>query len=337
MADKINSVCQVQTRRPDFCAFIVTNQCVMRCKMCYIWKNAKEQNEITIDEWKFFVSKLKGLLDPNVEINFCGGEALLKDGFLDLIKFCTDLNFATSMTTCGFLIDENKSKRINEARLKVLNISMDSLDETKHDFLRGVDGAHKKALQAIDYLDKYRHQRLEIGVQTVISDANLDDILPLVEWANKDSRLNVIYFQPIVQPYNTGFDCNWNKNGQHSFLWPSNLGKVKAIVEELIRLKEKHGYKISNSLIHLKAIKRYFEQPGTFIKKYGCDKGNHLLNVNNEGNIHLCYNYEPLGNIRDRSIDIKELWFSEKANGLRNMMYNCRKNCADVVTCLFEE
>lgn len=337
MTDKIISACQVQIRRPDFCAFIVTNQCVMRCRMCHIWKNTGEPNKVTIDEWRVFVSKLKGLLDPDAEINFGGGEALLKEGFLDLVKFCSDLDFATSMATSGFLIDEDRAKRINEAGLKVLNISLDSLDGKKHDYLRGISGSHKRALRAIDYLDKFRNGRIEIGIQTVISNVNLDDILPLVEWANRDSRLNVIYLQPIVQPYNTEFDYNWNKNEQYSFLWPTNADKAKAVVEELIRLKEECGYKISNPTIHLKAIKRYFEQPGTFIKKYKCDKGTHLLNVNNEGHIHLCYNYKSLGSIRDSGVNMKDLWFSEKANILRSQMYSCRKNCADVVTCRFEE
>jgi MoaA/NifB/PqqE/SkfB family radical SAM enzyme len=305
--------------------------------MCYIWKNKKEPNELSIRDWKDFVLKLSDLVDPKVEINFCGGEALLRAGFLELVKFCSELGFSTSMTTCGFLIDEDKAKEINESNLKILNISLDSLDEKKHDFLRGVSGAHGRVLRAIDYLDKYRNHKIEIGIQTVISNVNLDDILPLVDWVNKDPRLNVVYLQPIVQPYNTDFDYDWKQRTEYSFLWPDEADKVKSIIDELIRLKQECGYKISNSLIHLKALKRYFDQPKTFIKNFRCDKGDHLLNVNNEGQIHLCYNHKPLGNIRDSGINIRELWYSEKANLIRNEMYKCRKNCADLVTCLFEE
>jgi MoaA/NifB/PqqE/SkfB family radical SAM enzyme len=309
---------------------------MMRCKMCRIWKNTKGPNELSINHWKDFICQLKDLVSAKVEINFCGGEALLKDGFLDLIRLCSQYGFATSMTTCGFLIDEGKAEDINEAGLKVLNISLDSLDEEKHDFLRGVSGTYKRVLKGIDYLDKYRHDSLEIGIQTIISRINLDDILSLVDWVNNDPRLNVIYFQPIVQPYNTPFDYDWRQKDEYAFLWPDDIGKVESVIDELIKLKEQ-GYKISNPLVHLQAFRRYFKQPHIFIKDIRCDKGDHLLNVNNEGQIYLCYNHECLGNIRDDAINIKELWYSEKAGLIRNQMYKCRKNCADLVTCLFEE
>jgi MoaA/NifB/PqqE/SkfB family radical SAM enzyme len=228
------------------------------------------------------------------------------------------------------------AKEISDSGLGLICISLDSFNEEKHDYLRGIKGAYRNAMNAIEYLDKYRSNRLNIGIQTTIMRPNLDDILSLTEWVHRDDRLIVICFQAVIQPDNTPYDHCWYERDEFQLLWPNDVSYVSSIIDELIGLQKK-GYRMSNPMGQLEAFKDYFEDPDRFIKKIKCNKGDHVLNIDDEGNLYLCYDMGFLGNIKDPDMDITELWYSQKANYIREKIDSCKKNCGTLINCFFEE
>jgi hypothetical protein len=135
-----------------------------------------------------------------------------------------------------------------------------------------------------------------------------------------------------MQPNSTGVDKEWWK-GEYGYLWPKDIEKACFFIDTLIKIRVS-GSKIGNTLAQLEAFKLYFRYPGRFVKKTKCnlDKAVHVSAV---GDIFLCFRRDILGNIQDGD-DIRKIWYSSAANGVREKIKACRDNCHYLLNCFFE-
>ncbi len=340
MQDKPESFVKLQSApriipKAIFCCIGIAPVCILKCKMCFFWKNkyVKTAQEPTLGEWYNFIGLLADINGNAVEINLAGGEPLLDERNLMLVSFAAKKGIYTSLSSNGFLIDKDMACRISESGLDVIGISLDGIDKKTHDFLRGTEGSYDKIMQGIDYLERYCGN-ITIGIQTVILENNLDEIIRLTEWVNGHRRIRYIIFQAIEQPFNTPFDVEWYKKIEYNSLWPQDINKAHTIIDELIRLKET-GYKISNPISQLKVFKAYFANPHEFIKKTECNVGHHYMNINQFGDVFICPRKGSIGNIK--RLKPQELWYSEIAGQIRNEMDRCKNNCHHLLNCCYEE
>lgn len=320
---------------PEFSCFGITDDCMLNCKMCYKWKEdifiKEKANNLTLKDWKNCVSSLREITDDSFQINFGGGEAFLMEGLLELIHFCKSKGFKTNVATNGYLIDEAMAKKIAGSGLDSIIISLDSLNEETHDYLRGVKGVYRRANDAIKYLDKFC-EGLYKGICSVIYDKNLEDILRLVEWIDKDDRLSSIYFMAAMQPNNSTADSRWRDKEEFGSLWPKDPVRVCSVVDELTRLK-KDGSKITNQVCQLQAFKAYYQYPERFVKETKCNM-DRAIHISSTGDIFLCYHWAPLGNIQ--TDDVARVWNSQEARQVREDIATCKNNCHFLLNCFFE-
>lgn len=314
------------------CDLIVTENCFLRCKMCHMWKYTKQNEQISIKDYMDFMSSLKEFVGDKVQIQFVGGEPLLKKEIIELIHYATQQRFSTTMTTNGFLIDRQMADKIIHSGLNILGFSLESLKEEKHDYLRGAIGVYKRIMDAIGYFNDCSSS-LQLFIASIIMRINLGDLIELAEWVNRNERLNFIYFQAIMQPFAMPGSDSWYYDEECKFLWP-DTDKVCDILDKLIELK-KRGYRINNHSGQLEAFKFYFRNPQQFIKKTKCNLGYKSFTVLPDGDIFLCLSMQPIGNIKSNKID--EIWFSEKANVVRKQIEHCQDNCKLMINCFFEE
>lgn len=317
-------------KKPKHCVISLGFECPLKCKMCFMWRVPPEEKCVTLEEWKKFVNELHLFLDFPIEINILGGEPLLKKYIYELITFIRKKGFRASMATSGFLINRDVAGRIASSGLNTLGISLDSLDEKIHDFLRGVGGVYKKAIDAIDLI---YDSKCKIDILTIIMNSNLDGIIKLADWVNSDTRIASVNFMAIMKPHCSDLDNFWYKHKDYGFLWPSNTPKVNEIIDQLISCK-KQGYKITNSVVQLENFKLYFKDPTQFVRREKCNFDEVVLNVSSNGNVHLCWEMEPIGNIRYDSI--KEIWDNSKAAEVRSKIKSCQRNCEPMINCFYE-
>ncbi len=136
----------------------------------------------------------------------------------------------------------------------------------------------------------------------------------------------------ITQPENTEIEEEWWK-GKYGYLWPKDIEKACFFVDKALKIKAA-GRKIGNSLTQLEVFKLYLRHPEIFIKETGCDLGLRI-NVNAVGEISfLCSQSGGLGNIKDGD-DIREIWFSEHSDFIRNKIKSSKKNCRKLINCFF--
>lgn len=326
--------------KPRFCIIGVAEKCMLRCKMCYMWDQATDDSTIdmpNIQDWKRFIASLRRFIKGEFCINFAGGEPLMGKNILELISYSSGLGFDTLLNTNAYLINAEMAKSIGKSRLKHIDLSLDSFNENTHDSIRGVKGVYKRVMEAIDYLCSFS-QNSFIKIKTVIMKNNLDGIIDLARWVIQDNRLSAINFQAVTQPLNTKPDRNWYLRNEYSFLWPEDIKKTESVLDELIGLKKTHEHKVDNPISQFNAFKQYFRDPQHFIKESGCHlhKYDNAVNAGRNGNVYICYEMPPVGNIKDACFDIEKIWYSTHAESVRSQIKACNRNCLWMVNCNYE-
>lgn len=299
--------------------------------MCHIWSLDEGENKLTLEKCCGLIDDLKKFDVKGVRLS--GGDPLLASWALDLAKYISKKGYYTIATTNGSMITEPFAKRIIDSGINNLNLSLDGRTPEVHDTLRGVPGIYQKIIKAVDYLSNQSNS-LKIGINTVISNLNLHEIIPLTNMVQEDRRIDHIYFMAVMQPFGTSPGREWFLRDEFRFLWPQNKDKTKSVLEQLIQLK-KNGYKINNGFAQLKTFSDYFADPLHFIKKNKCNLGKEAVEVNQLGDVYLCYYYESIGNIFNESLF--DIWNSDKANQIREKINDCRQNCNLLINCYFED
>ncbi|MDD5560755.1 MAG: radical SAM protein [Candidatus Omnitrophica bacterium] len=318
----------MEINAPVFCDIGITENCIFKCKMCRLWESRENTDELSIEEWKYFIDSLAECGFSKVKLHFAGGEPLVKKGVIDVLAHAHRKGFTTVMVTNGFLIDEAMAARIASCGLDVISISLDTLDADMHDSLRGVKGAHAQAMRAIKNLKKEGVK--SISILAVIMGPNIQHLVELVEWANNNNDLSSIYLQAISQPIATDKDDQWYERESLRYLWPHNEIELDAVMNQLIEYK-RQGYKISNSIRQLQVFKTYFRQPNKLGMDMICSQGNYVMYIRPSGDVLLCGSRVAVGNIKDSLI--KDIWYSTEAMVRREQMRNCKESCLNVLNC----
>ena len=297
--------------KPEAIDIFPTYRCNLRCRQCAIYEH--RTNEVTFDKWKEIIANLERWLG-HFRLRICGGEPFMREDLLEIIRYSHRLGIVTILTTNGSLIDKNIAEKIIESGLDFISISLDSLKEEPHDFLRGFPGTHKKIMQAIEYMKG----KITIQICTTIMSYNLDEILNLLEFVERNKLK--ISFQGLIPQLKVPID---SFDFQNFDLWPKDRKKIDYIFSELF-LRKKRNSNITNSYRHLELIHSYYKQPRKNIN-YSCQahKSNFIIMPN--GNVKFCSRFRPIGNI---AFDLpQKIWKSKEAALIREEMKDCCRNC----------
>jgi MoaA/NifB/PqqE/SkfB family radical SAM enzyme len=339
---------------PGFCCIGITDYCFFKCKMCDKWKEdikIKEKVFPSLAEWRRFIfelsivvkDKLHGNWDERFELNFAGGESLTHIHTLELVKYANKLGFRTVIPSNGFMINDSMAKKLHDAGLTGLNLSLDSLNPKIHDEFRGFKGAYKGVVNAIKALEKYRYP--EVGIIGIIHDKTYKGIPELVKWTINHKKLEWILIMAIMQPNNTIFQSGWYEKQKFNELWPSDINATINVIDELTIIKEKTMLSqksgltkrdpIINSMHQLRAFKNYFKYPEKFVKNEAPCNFDTAVQVSAVGDIHMCYHYEMLGNVKFNNF--VEAWNSAHAKKVRDKIVKCKTNCHELINCYYKE
>ncbi len=325
----------------SYCDLGIAYECNMKCRMCNFWLDSplNKDNVLSIENWMDILKQISEFTaSQECVINFSGpGESLLRRDIFKLIEYGRSLNLKIQIISNGLCVSEEMAKNIQNSGLEHICFSLDSLNPKTHDFMRGKEQAHKAVMNAIDNIAAFS-PKTHIGINTIISGVNLEEIVELVEWVDKNENILYINFQAIAQPfsYDHAPDLEWFNRKESSFLWPKDSQKIEKTINRIIDLK-RNGYKIADDVLQLKAFLKYFLDPLTFIKKNRCNLGQaKVLNIDPAGNIAICQLVGIIDNIKSGK-SLKEIWASNEFYEHIDKINKCRRNCHLVVSCYYHE
>jgi hypothetical protein len=306
--------------KPTYVSLFVGRNCPLHCQHCSFWKE-KETHQLSFEQGKLIIDRLFSWLGP-FRLNISGGEPLLTKDMLLIVTYAEKKGIRCGMASNGYLINENVTKSIIQSGLSNINISLDSLNPLKHDRIRGTKGAYAKAIRAIELIQKFRtDKRPLIYINAIISGENIQDLVPLATWV-KDQHLDGINFQPIISDRtfgNTHAKKKWYKKNP---LWPDK--NINTILNLLQNLKQQ-GYPINNlESDEIQTLKTYFLHPELTLAQ-PCKIALRNFYIDHHGNITICQNYPPIGNIFKNLPE--DIWKSKKAEEIRKRINVCRNDC----------
>src|SRR3979490_1853946 len=110
-------------RKPLQCSLYLTDKCNLDCSYCTEYDNSKPHPKL--EDLKIWIRKIRDL--GTMRIALVGGEPLMHPDVVEIVRYCRELGFATSLTTNGFLLTRQLLKELEDAGLQVMQISVDRM------------------------------------------------------------------------------------------------------------------------------------------------------------------------------------------------------------------
>ena len=144
----------------------LTYRCNDNCAHCY---NARPRSfpELTTEEWKHILDQLWALGIPHVV--FTGGEPTLRQDLPELIAHAERNGQITGINTNGRLLaDPALVRRLVDAGLDHVQVTLESHDPRIHDAMVGARGAWEQTVQGIRNVLSGDHRRLYLMTNTTL-------------------------------------------------------------------------------------------------------------------------------------------------------------------------
>lgn len=166
-----------QDRRwaPTYAVWELTLQCDLACRHCGSRAGRARPDELDTREALALVAELAEL--GVLEVTLIGGEAYLRDDWLEVVRAIRAAGMSATMTTGGRGMTAERAALAKAAGLESVSVSVDGLRAT-HDALRGVNGSHDAAFAAIRHL---RAAGLPVAANTQICRPSLPEIPAVFE------------------------------------------------------------------------------------------------------------------------------------------------------------
>jgi MoaA/NifB/PqqE/SkfB family radical SAM enzyme len=163
---------------PRYITVGLTNRCECRCVHCYArGRTSKGRAELTAHEVKSVLDQAARL--GVLQVTFSGGEPLLRDDVVGLVRYARDLGLITRISTNGLGLERRLVAELKRAGLTLCGVSIDDADPEVHDRLRNLPGAYARTVAGIKNLRRLgvpceiltyaRKDSAESGVRDVVA------------------------------------------------------------------------------------------------------------------------------------------------------------------------
>jgi len=292
---------------PTDISIIITYRCQMRCKMCDIWENPTDRKkEIQPKELEML---------PNFNtVNITGGEPFVRKDLREIIEIMMKKSNEVVISTSGWHTDRI-IKLAEEFPDIGIRVSLEGLS-VNNDHLRGREGGFDRAIKTLLGLKELGVKNIGFGI--TVSNNNSSDLIPLYKLSRN------LGFEFSTATFHNSF--YFHKDDNEVTNQDSVIENFRELIELL--LKENKPKSWFRALFNLGLI-NYIRGNKRMLP---CEAGTTNFFIYPYGDVYPCngleekYWLESMGNIRDFS-NFKEMWFSEQALKVREMVKVCPKNC----------
>ncbi|WP_138159157.1 GTP 3',8-cyclase MoaA [Peptoniphilus catoniae] len=181
-------------RNIDYLRISITDKCNLRCRYCMAEDQKFSEDSLSLEE---FLKISEIMIDKGIKkIRITGGEPLVEKNIFKLIEGFRDQGIEDiSITTNGILLAEYV-KDLKAAGLNRINISLDTLNEEKYEYItRG--GKLSKVFEGIKACKEYDISPIKLNV-VLLKDFNLDEFEDFLEFSDREDLIvRFIELMPI--------------------------------------------------------------------------------------------------------------------------------------------
>ncbi len=292
---------------PTDCSIVTTYRCQMKCDMCSIWENPTDKRKEIKAEDLTILPRLK-------VINITGGEPFVRSDLDEFAEIALQKADLVVVSTSGWHYDRilDFCKRFPKVGIRV---SIEGLSQN-NDRLRGRPSGFDRALRLLLALKERRHHNIGFGM--TVSNQNSSDLLPMYRLAKN------LGFEFATATFHNSFYFHKSDNV---------VTERNQVAEDFYKLAEEQLTERQpkswfRALFNLGLVRYIHGMP----RMLPCEAGIANFFVFPYGDVYPCNGLEDrfwrkkFGNIRDVKT-FEDLWHSEVANEIRNLVRTCPKNC----------
>lgn len=267
---------------PYLVSWNLTRRCNLKCAHCYLDSDELTgRGDSSTAEALVVLGEIAELC-PGAMLIITGGEPLLRADIFEIASAAIAKGLAVVIGTNGTYLSPDACRKLKDAGVLGVGISVDSLKEEVHDSFRGVPGSLKEALLG---MRNAREAALDFQLHVSVSRSNLSELTRLMDFAEVEGA-RVINFFFLV--------CTGRGEG---------LTDVTAAeYEEALRLIASEGEKrAARLLVRARCAPHIVRFESAATSSSGCIAARGYLRVSPSGVVTPCP-YIP----EDRGISLKE-------------------------------
>jgi len=292
---------------PTDVSIITTYRCQMRCKMCNIWENPTDRKqEITPQDLE--------ILPSFKFVNITGGEPFVRNDLEDIVEVMFKKSERIVISTSGW-----HTKKIIKMAERFPNIgirvSIEGLSQ-KNDDLRGREGGFDRGLKTLLTLKEMGVK--DIGFGQTVSNRNSGDLVPLYQLSKE------LGMEFATAAFHNSY--YFHRDDNHINEKETVINDFHELIERL--LKENSPKAWFRAFFNLGLI-NYINDGKRMLP---CQAGTANFFIEPYGDVYPCNGLEErywkksMGNIREAAT-FEDIWFSDAAREVRQLVNTCPKNC----------
>lgn len=260
-----------------------TNRCNLSCMHCYSKSTLDEVDTLTTEQIKKTILEMRA--NGVKFIIFSGGEPLTRKDLFEIADFCKENGIITYLSSNGLYFTKSNVQRIVDT-FNYVGVSIDG-DEPTHDHFRGLKGAFRETLKAVQLANS---TGAKVGIRFTITKETIDSLEYMFDLAEKEN-IPKIYISHLVYS-GRGLD-----NLKMDLTKEQRRKSVEFILKKAFEYYETgRDIEIVTGNMEMDAIlflnkfaSKYPELKETMRKRLvnwgGNSAGRKLLNINSEGDV----------------------------------------------------
>lgn len=288
---------------PLLIAWEVTRRCHLKCLHCRAWaEDHPYENELTLEEIKKTLTNISQFSKPIIILT--GGEPMAREDIYEIGSFGSLLGLRMVMSPCGSLVDALAIKKMKEAGIKRISLSIDGARAGSHDAFRGLDGSFGDVLNAARVA---REGDMPFQVNTTVTRLNIGELEEIVHLV---LGLGAVSFHPfLLVPTGRGKDIAGltlsPREYEDTLSWIDKMSRKTNIhvkptcAPHFFRVQMESGgtIKKSGGHPHLDSVTR------------GCLGGIGFAFISHVGQVQICGFLDiRCGDIRESNYNFQEIW-----------------------------
>ena len=283
-------------RRISYAVWEITLKCNLACSHCGSRAGQARTKELSTQE---ALDVVRQLAEVGIkEVTLIGGEAFMRPDWLEIAQAITQAGMLCGMTTGGFGISLETARRMKEAGIATVSVSIDGGKAETHDRLRGKKGSWQSAFKTMSH---FREVGIYFGCNTQINRLSAPEF-PLIYEQIRDAGARAWQIQLTVPMGNAADNAD-------ILLQPYELLDIYPMLARVTKRANREGVRVQpgNNIGYYGPYERLMRGRGNEWGFWqGCNAGLSTLGLEADGAIKGCPSLPTAaytgGNIRDRSL-----------------------------------
>lgn len=229
-------------RKHDYLRISLLERCNLRCHYCMPEDGIELRDKAEFMSQEELFTIVNEFVQLGIsKIRLTGGEPLLKKNFADILRHIASLGVQLHITTNGILLDRYWDQ-LQAAKIKTLNISLDTLDSEKFKTITRRDNFDRVWKNIFTALEKDFNVKVNVVLMKGENDNEIVDFIELT----KNHALNIRFIE--FMPFD-GNQWDWSKTVSYesvlsvvSFQYNERLQQLKTEPNGTSRNFKINGY-----------------------------------------------------------------------------------------------